>query len=463
MIIVGKEDMMKIQSINPATGELLRTFEPLSQAATLEKVRSADRAFHDFKRMPIPQRAEQMRALAVLLEFEKESLGRLMTMEMGKPLKSAIDEAAKCAWACRYYADNAEAFLADEPVDTGAGRAFVRYQPLGAVLAIMPWNFPFWQLFRFGAAAVMAGNVILLKHAPSVPRCALEIESLFQRAGFPDGVLQTLLIDVDQVPDILADSRVQAVTLTGSVRAGAAVASIAAKSIKKAVLELGGSDPFIVLPSADLDAAISTGIKSRTLNNGQSCIAAKRFIVHEQVADEFTRRFTAAMEALKIGDPMLDSTDIGPLAADHLLKSLDDQVRRSVSAGARILTGGKAMDGPGFFYPPTVLVDAPAGSPARIEELFGPVAVVVRAANLDEAIQIANETEYALGASIWTTDPKEQNRCALEIEAGSVFVNGMVASDPRLPFGGIKSSGYGRELGIHGIREFVNIKTVWIR
>jgi len=454
---------MKIQSINPTTGEVLRTFEPLSPGATFEKVAAADDAVRDFKNLPMAARAERMRRLAGLLESEKDRLGRLMTLEMGKLLGAAIDEAAKCAWACRYYADNAEAYLADEPVDTGAGRACVRYQPLGAILAIMPWNFPFWQLFRFGTAAVMAGNVILLKHAPSVPMCALEIESLFQRAGFPSGILQALLIDVDRVQDILADNRVQAVTLTGSVRAGTAVAELAGSNIKKAVLELGGSDPFIVLPSADLNAAVTTGVKSRTLNNGQSCIAAKRFILHEQIADEFVDRFTKAMQSLKIGDPMLETTDIGPLAAEHLVDALDDQVQRSVRVGASVLVGGRRPDGPGFFYPPTVIAGAPPGSPARTEELFGPVAVLIRVANLDDAIRVANETEYGLGASVWTTDPAEQDRCAEEIDSGSVFINGMVASDPRLPFGGIKSSGYGRELGVHGIREFVNIKTVWIR
>jgi succinate-semialdehyde dehydrogenase / glutarate-semialdehyde dehydrogenase len=397
---------------------------------------------------------------AEILESEKDRLGRTMTLEMGKPIGAARAEAAKCATACRYYAEHGERLLADEPVDAGAGRSFIRYQPIGPVLAVMPWNFPFWQVFRFAAPALMAGNTGLLKHASNVPQCALEIEAILRRAGFPADVFQTLLIGSKAVEGVLADRRVKAASLTGSEPAGAQVASQAGRLIKKTVLELGGSDPFVVMGSADLERAVKTAVEARTVNNGQSCIAAKRFIVDAPVYGEFEKRFVKAMEALKIGDPTEESTQIGPLATPGILDDLDAQVRKSVEMGARILTGGKRMERPGNFYAPTVLADPPARSPAHCEELFGPVAVLFRARGIDDAIRMANDTDFGLGASAWTSDAGEQQRFIEELEAGLVFVNGMVASDARLPFGGVKRSGYGRELGTWGIREFQNIKTV---
>jgi len=399
---------------------------------------------------------------AAILEAEKEDFARLMTTEMGKLLKAAVEEVEKCAWACRYYAENAARFLADEEVATNAARSFVRYQPLGPVLAIMPWNFPFWQVFRFAAPALMAGNVALLKHASNVPQCALAIERIFERAGFPKGVFQTLLVESRAVEKILRDRRVVAATLTGSEGAGASVAAIAGSEIKKTVLELGGSDPFIVMPSADLDEAVKTAVRARTINNGQSCIAAKRFIVHQEVYAEFERRFVAAMEGLKVGDPLDPETEVGPLATQDQLETVVTQVERTIAAGARLLTGGRRLNRPGFFYAPTVLADIPEMAPARCEEVFGPVAMLFRARDVDDALRLANETSFGLGSSAWTRDEKERERFIEELEAGLVFINGMVASDPRLPFGGVKRSGYGRELSVFGIREFVNIKTVWI-
>jgi len=404
-----------------------------------------------------------MLAAADILEKEKAQFGRIMTAEMGKPLKAAMDESVKSAWGCRYYAENGEAFLRDEAAPTEAGTNYVRYQPVGAVLAIMPWNFPFWQVLRFAAPALMAGNVGLLKHASNVPQCALAIEDIFRRAGFPDGVFQTLLIGSGQVARLIDDARIAAVTLTGSEPAGMQVAARAGKQIKKTVLELGGSDPFIVMPSADVDAAAATAVKARVINNGQSCIAAKRFIVADAVADDFERRFVKNMEALRIGDPMDESTELGPLATKQILDDLDDQVRRSVEAGARVLTGGRRLNRPGNYYAPTILTAIPEKAPAYREELFGPVASLFRVPDLEAAIHLANDTPFGLGASVWTNDEGERERFIDEIEAGQVFVNGMTASDPRLPFGGVKRSGYGRELSIYGIREFVNIKTVSIK
>jgi succinate-semialdehyde dehydrogenase/glutarate-semialdehyde dehydrogenase len=453
---------MAIATTNPATGETIRSFEPLRDDEIDAKLRRAAETFRDYRRTAFAERAGWMRRAAEILESDKEAFGRLMTAEMGKPLKAAIEEAAKCAWACRFYAENAERFLADEVVETPATRSFVRYQPLGPVLAIMPWNFPFWQVFRFAAPALMAGNVGLLKHASNVPQCALAIEAVFRRAGFPEGAFQTLLIPADRVPRLLADPRVRAATLTGSTQAGSSMASEAGRRIKKTVLELGGSDPFIVMPSADLEGTVKTAVRARTINNGQSCIAAKRFIVAEAIADEFERRFVQGMEALKIGDPVEETTDVGPLATADVLKGLEEQVRRSVAAGARVLTGGKRLERPGYYYPPTVLTEIPVDAPVYREELFGPVALLFRARDLDEAIRRANDTPFGLGASAWTRDPAERERFIDELDAGLVFINGMVASDPRLPFGGVKESGYGRELGVHGIREFLNIKTVWI-
>jgi succinate-semialdehyde dehydrogenase/glutarate-semialdehyde dehydrogenase len=449
-----------IASINPATGATMRTFEPLTESQIEDRLGRAAAAYQVYRRTAFADRARWLNAAAEILESEKERLGRVMTLEMGKPIGAARAEAAKCALACRYYVEHGERLLADEPLEAGAGRSFIRYQPIGPVLAVMPWNFPFWQVFRFAAPALMAGNVGLLKHASNVPECALEIERIIRRAGFPPDVFQTLLIGSAQVERVIGDARVKAVTLTGSEPAGAQVASQAGRRIKKTVLELGGSDPFIVMPSADLARAVRTGVEARTINNGQSCIAAKRFIVDARIAAEFERALVAGMAALRVGDPMDESTQVGPLATPEILEGLDGQVRRSAGMGARVLTGGKRLEGPGNYYAPTVLADVPRDAPAYGEELFGPVAAVFRANGIGEAIRLANDTEFGLGASAWTNDEGEQRRFIDEIEAGMVFLNGMVASDPRLPFGGTKRSGYGRELGAYGIREFVNVKTV---
>jgi succinate-semialdehyde dehydrogenase/glutarate-semialdehyde dehydrogenase len=449
-----------IASVNPATGETLRTFESLTDAQIDEKIARADAAYRKHRRTSFAERAGWLEAAAGMLESEKDQFGRIMTLEMGKPIGAARAEAAKCALACRFYAEHGERLLADEPLDAGPGRAYIRYQPIGPVLAVMPWNFPFWQVFRFAAPALMAGNVGLLKHASNVPQCALAIEEIIRRAGFPADVFQTLLIGSAQVRRAIEDRRVKAVTLTGSEPAGAEVASQAGKQLKKTVLELGGSDPFVVMLSANLERAVKAAVEARTVNNGQSCIAAKRFIVDQRIADEFERRFVAAMEALRVGDPMDQGTQLGPLATPDILEGLDQQVRRSVEMGARVLTGGQRLDRPGNFYAPTVLADAPAGAPAYREELFGPVAVLFRADGIDQAIRLANDTVFGLGSSVWTNDDAEQLRFIDEIDAGMVFVNGMVASDPRMPFGGVKRSGYGRELSAYGIREFMNVKTV---
>jgi succinate-semialdehyde dehydrogenase/glutarate-semialdehyde dehydrogenase len=451
-----------IASINPATGQVLKTFEPLSDSQIEAKLQRAAERFPKFRKLSFAERASMMSKAADILDRDKEALGRMMTEEMGKTFRSAVDEAAKCAWACRYYAENAERFLADEVVQTTAARSYVRYQPLGVVLAVMPWNFPFWQVFRFIAPGLMAGNVGLLKHASNVPQCALKIEEILLQAGFPEGAFQTLLIGAKQVEPILLDPRVAAATLTGSEGAGVQVGVAAAKHIKKVVLELGGSDPFIVMPSANLDDAVSWAVKARCVNNGQSCIAAKRFIIAEPIADEFERRFVAGMEALKLGDPMDATTELGPLCTADAVTALHADVQESVQAGARLLTGGKPVERQGNFYAPTVLTNIPKDSPAYREELFGPVACVFRVKNIDEAIRIANDTRFGLGASAWTNDAAERERFTSEIEAGMVFINKMVASDPRMPFGGVKWSGHGRELGVHGIHEFTNIKTVWI-
>jgi succinate-semialdehyde dehydrogenase / glutarate-semialdehyde dehydrogenase len=450
----------RIQSRNPATGEVIAEYEALSDAALERRLAAAAGAFDRYRHTTIVQRAEWMEQAASILDEERRRWAELMTLEMGKPLAAAEAEAEKCALVCRYYAEHAADFLADEPVDAAAERSWVAYQPMGPVLAVMPWNFPFWQLFRFAAPALMAGNVALLKHASNVPGCALAIEEVFQRAGFPDGVFQTLLVGSDRVERVLADPRVRAATLTGSEGAGAAVAVEAGRQIKKTVLELGGSDPFIVMPSADLDRAIETAVEARHINNGQSCIAAKRFIVHRQVADRFIAGFVARTEALVVGDPMDPRTAIGPLATEAIRDELADQVERSVAAGATVRTGGVVPDRPGWFYTPTVLTDLPDGNPALCEETFGPVAAILVVDSLDEAIARANDSEFGLGASAWTTDAREAERLVAEIEAGCVVLNRMVASDPRLPFGGVKKSGYGRELGRWGMLEFVNIKAV---
>ena len=453
---------MAIATVNPATGQVLKTFESLSDAQLEAKLQKAADTFLSYRKTPFAERARMMLKAGEILEAEKEHCARVMTTEMGKTFRSAADEVAKCAWVCRYYAENAERFLADEIVETTAKCSYIRYLPLGPVLAVMPWNFPFWQVFRFAAPALMAGNIGLLKHASIVPQSALLIEEIFQKAGFPDGACQALLIGSQIVDRVLGDPRVQAATLTGSEGAGVEVGMGAAKRIKKVVLELGGSDPFIVMPSADLEVATATAVKARIVNNGQSCIAAKRFIVAEAVADRFEKMLAEKMATLKVGDPFDETTELGPLSTVQGLEDLDRDVKATIDAGAKVLTGGKPLDRPGNFYAPTVLTNIPKGSPAHKEELFGPVASVFRAKDLDDAIRIANDSRFGLGASAWTNDDRERERFINELEAGMVFINKMVASDPRLPFGGVKWSGHGRELGVHGIREFTNIKTVWI-
>ena len=453
---------MAIASINPATGQVLKTFEPLSDSQIEKKLQLAADTFSKFRKLSFSERARMMARAGEILEAEKEALGRLMTTEMGKTLKSAVAEAAKCAWVCRYYAENAERFLADEVVETPAKKSFIRYQPLGVVLAVMPWNFPFWQVFRFVAPGLMAGNVGLLKHASNVPQCALKIEEILSQAGFPQGAFQTLLIGAQQVDAVLSDDRVVAATLTGSEGAGIQVGVSAAKRIKKVVLELGGSDPFIVTRNASLDQAIATAVEARIINNGQSCIAAKRFIVLDEIAEKFESGFVSRMKSLKVGDPMDPQTELGPLSTADAVKSLHADVQKTIQAGARVLTGGRPIERPGNYYEPTVLTNIPKDSPAYREEFFGPVASVFRVKNIDDAIRLANDSRFGLGASAWTNDPQEREQFENEIQAGMVFINKMVVSDPRMPFGGVKSSGHGRELGVHGIREFTNIKTVWV-
>jgi len=453
---------MPIASINPATGETLKEFSALDRGQIEEKLAKAAQVFERHRRTSFAQRAQWMLTAAQLLDQEKEQLARIITFEMGKLLRAGIEEVTKCVRGCRFYAENAEGFLAEKTISTDAARSYVRYEPIGAVLAIMPWNFPFWQVFRFAAPALMAGNVGLLKHAANVPQCALAIEDIFRRAGFEEGVFQTLLIETEQTRSLIDDSRVKAVTLTGSERAGREVASAAARQIKKSVLELGGSDAFIVMPGADLKAAIKTGVTARSINTGQSCIAAKRFILSDRIYDRFVREFVERMRSLKIGDPLDAATELGPLASEAILRGVDEQVRASIAAGAKLLTGGKRIERVGFFYEPTVLTDIPRDSPAYREEIFGPVASFFRVSDTAEAIKIANDSSFGLGASAWTNDPAEQQLFSAELETGMVFINSMVASDPRLPFGGAKRSGFGRELGVEGIREFVNIKTVSI-
>jgi succinate-semialdehyde dehydrogenase/glutarate-semialdehyde dehydrogenase len=451
---------MAIQTINPATGERVREFPALSPGDIEASLARANEARVGWKRAPIAERARIVRRAGELLDQRKEEYGRLMTLEMGKTYKSAVEEAAKCAAGCRYYADHAEAFLANELVDVEGETGYVAFQPIGVVLAIMPWNFPFWQVIRFAAPALCAGNVGLLKHASNVPQCALALEELFRAAGAPAGVFQTLLVGSDAIPALLDDDRVAAATLTGSEHAGSQVAARAGGKIKKTVLELGGSDPFVVMPSAELERAAAVAVKARMINNGQSCIAAKRFIVHERVFEEFCEIFVRQTRALVVGDPMDERTDVGPLATPQIRDDLDNQVRESVRAGARLLVGGKPRSRQGYYYEPTVLVDVPENAPAYREETFGPMATLLRARDIDDAIRIANATRFGLGASAWTTEGAEAKRFADELEAGSVFINGMVASDPRFPFGGVKASGYGRELSAYGLREFVNVKTV---
>ncbi|GHH70913.1 succinate-semialdehyde dehydrogenase [Streptosporangium violaceochromogenes] len=456
---------MAIATINPATGETLRTYEPLSDHELEERVALAAAEFATYRTTDFKQRAAWMRSAADLLEEEREEVARLVTTEMGKTLAEARAEAAKCVRGMRYYADHAEGFLADEPVDAaavGARRAYARYQPLGPVLAVMPWNFPLWQVIRFAAPALMAGNVGLLKHASNVPQTALYLGALFARGGFPPGCMQTLLIEAGRIERVLRDRRVVAATLTGSEAAGRSVAAIAGGEVKKTVLELGGSDPYIVMPSADLETAASTAVTARTQNNGQSCIAAKRFIVHADVYEDFSGRFAALMEGLRVGDPTEESTDVGPLATERGLDDVERLVADAAGRGARVLCGGVSPDRPGWFYEPTVLADVTPRMRVFGEEVFGPVASLYRVEGVEEALALANATSFGLGANVWTTDEVERERLITELEAGMVFVNGMVVSHPQLPFGGVKSSGYGRELSAHGIREFCNLKAVWI-
>ena len=450
-------------SVNPATGETLRTFDTLTAHQIDQRLDRAVAAFRAYRRSSVADRERGMRRAAEILETKQDEYARLMTVEMGKPIGAAVDEVLKCARGCRHYAEHGAAMLADETVGTPPTRSFVRFQPLGVVLGVMPWNFPFWQVFRFAAPAIMAGNVVLLKHASNVPQCALAIEDVFTAAGFAPGVFQTLLIPSAAVNALLDDDRVAAASVTGSEAAGSAVAGRAGSRIKPTVLELGGSDPFIVMPSADLDEAARTAVTARTINNGQSCIAAKRFIVHAAIYDDFTRRFVEGMRALRVGDPLDRATHVGPLATIGQRDILHAQVRKSIRLGARVLTGGHAIDGPGAYYTPTVLADVPPESPAYRDELFGPVASLFRVADAEAAIRLANDTSFGLGASVWTNDEAERARFIDEIESGLVFVNAIVASDPRLPFGGIKRSGYGRELAVYGLRAFVNVKTVSIR
>ncbi|HET8934020.1 MAG TPA: NAD-dependent succinate-semialdehyde dehydrogenase [Polyangiales bacterium] len=453
---------MTITSTNPATAQILQRFDEHTPEQVEAKLQAATRAFRAYRHTSFAARASRMQRAAEILRAEKQHFGRMMTEEMGKTLKSAVAEAEKCALACRHYAENAEKYLRDEPVSMDDAQSYVRFLPLGAVLAVMPWNFPFWQVIRFAAPTLMAGNVGLLKHASNVPRCALALEDLFLKAGFEPGVFQTLLIGSRRVAPLIEDERVAAVTLTGSEPAGVEVAGLAGRKLKKSVLELGGSDPFIVMPSADIETAVKTAVVARNLNNGQSCIAAKRFIVHSAVYDEFARRLTEQVAALRVGDPMAEGTDIGPLATREGVTSLAEQVERSVAAGAKLLTGGRVLEGAGYFYTPSVLAEIPESAPVYRDEVFGPVALLFKVSSIEEAIELANDSTFGLGSSVWTRDAAEQQKFIDEIEAGQTFVNAMVASDPRLPFGGIKHSGYGRELGSYGIREFVNAKSVLI-
>jgi len=451
-----------MKSVNPATGEVVREYAELGDADLEQRIARAAEAFRSWRLVPFAERARLMLRAGERLLARKEELGRHATLEMGKTLRSAVAEVEKCAWVCRYYAETAEGHLAAEEVPSSARRSLVQYHPLGPLLAVMPWNFPFWQVFRFAAPALMAGNVGLLKHASNVPQCALDIEAIFAEAGFPRDAFQTLLIGSGKVRRIIDDPRVMAATLTGSEGAGVAVGEQAGRQIKKVVLELGGSDPFLVMPSADLEAAVKTAVAARCINNGQSCIAAKRFIVHSAVYGEFERRYVEEMARLRVGDPMLPDTDVGPLATEQTRADVARQVDDSVRAGARVLLGGTTPAGPGWFYPPTVLARIPERAPAYRDEVFGPVALLFEVPSAEEAVRLANDSTFGLGASAWTRDAREVSLFAGEIEAGQVFLNAMVASDPRLPFGGVKRSGHGRELGRWGIREFVNAKTIFL-
>ena len=452
----------QITSLNPATEEVLATFDPYTPDEVEDAVVEAQEAFLEWREGAIAEREPFMRKLAALLRERADRYGRLITIEMGKPIGEARAEIEKCAWACDHFAENAKRYLADERIPSAARQSVVAFEPLGVVLAVMPWNFPFWQVVRFAAPALMAGNAAVLKHASNVPQCALAIEEVVRDAGFPEGLLRTVLVSGGAIEPLIADERIRAVTLTGSSDTGSRIAELAGRALKKTVLELGGSDPFIVLADADVDAAATTGARARNQNAGQSCIAAKRFIAERAIADDFERKFAKAVEDLVVGDPLDPKTQIGPLARRDLLEALERQVDGSVRMGARILTGGERLSGQGFFYRPTVLTDVTPNMPVFREETFGPVAAVLRVRDADEAVRAANDSAYGLGASLWTRDAARGDRLARKIESGSVFINGMVASDPRLPFGGIKRSGYGRELSAFGIREFTNIQTIWI-
>jgi succinate-semialdehyde dehydrogenase/glutarate-semialdehyde dehydrogenase len=449
-------------SLNPATEEILKAFEPHSGEQVEAALQQASDAYRRWSKSSFPERSSLLRTAAAYLRRNSSRLAGIITAEMGKPIVEAEAEVEKCAWNCDYYAGEAERFLSNEPRKSSARESYIQYTPIGTVLAVMPWNFPFWQVFRFAAPALMAGNTAILKHASNVPQCALAIEEVFRESGYPSGAFRALLIPGSAVGPLIEDPRIAAATLTGSEGAGSAVAAQAGRALKKTVLELGGSDPFIVLEDADLDAAVRIGARARYQNTGQSCIAAKRFIVVESVYEDFQRRFVAAVERLKVGDPTERTTQVGPLARRDLLDDLERQVSESISRGARLVLGGRRQQGRGYFFQPTVLSDVPLDTPASCEEVFGPVAPLMKARNTEEAIRIANSSPYGLGANLWTSNLDAARRLARDIESGQVFINGMVASDPRLPFGGIKRSGYGRELSELGIREFVNIQTVWI-
>jgi len=454
---------MKIESINPVTGQLLKSYNEMPTATVEKIVDDAHHAFLSWREVIFAERGRLMKRAGSVLRVNREKYSQTMSREMGKPISQARGEVDKCAWVCDYYADHAEEFLRDRPIDTGEGKTFISYQPLGVAFAIMPWNFPFWQVLRFAVPAMMAGNAALLKHSPNVPESALEIEGIFREAGFPAGLFRTLLVDVPAVEPIIADPRVRMVSLTGSVRAGRSVSEIAGRYLKKTVLELGGSDPYVVLADADLEKAVSVCVTSRLINSGQSCIAAKRFIVVKELVESFTTRLVEEMKSKIMGDPMDEATDIGPMAREDLRTALHEQVTKSVEGGATLLLGGELPDGPGYFYGPTVLGNVHPGVPAYGEELFGPVAAVIEAADEEEAIRIANDTSYGLGGAVFTNDTQRgQEIAARRIDSGSVFVNAFVKSDPRVPFGGVKDSGHGRELSWFGIQEYVNIKTVWV-
>lgn len=456
---------MAIASINPATGEVIKTFDEISDDELDRRLTAAAKAFEGYRLSDFSDRASWMRAAADILDSELEAVAITMTQEMGKTLVAARQEVQKCARTCRFYADHAQGFLADEPADseaTGAVRAYVTYQPLGPVLAVMPWNFPLWQAMRFAVPALMAGNVGLLKHASNVPQTALFMQDLFERAGFPDGVFQTLLISARRVGPLLDDRRVVAATLTGSGPAGSAVASAAGRNVKKTVLELGGSDPFVVMPSANIRRAAEVATTARLLNNGQSCINAKRFIVHAAVFEEFRDLFVEQMSSKVVGDPMDEKTDVGPLASEQQLSDISELVDDAIGKGASVLCGGKALKGAGYYYPPTILGDITPEMRVHQEEVFGPVATLYRVASIDEAIALSNGTDFGLGSNLWTEDEEERSRFVRDIDSGMVFVNGNTTSFPELPFGGVRTSGYGRELSAHGIKEFCNAKTVWV-